>query len=463
MQSTLTEAPAASGWYALFVSTVAATSGLLFGFDIAVINGALLFLRREFGLDEVGTQVAASALLAGCAAGASIAGVLSDRWGRRRVLLLCAVLFGLSAIGAALPRTPAEFAVARFAGGLAIGAASVLAPLYIAEVSPAAMRGRLVSLNQMAIVTGILLAYIVSWALSFLGPESWRWMFAAAALPSLFFFVALFFVPESPRWLSAAGRDTEALGVLRRTIGAERAPTVLAEIRAAIAEESGSLRELFAPGLRRALIIAAVLAVLQQVTGINTVLFYGSIIFEEQVGGMGSSATVGLNIVIGLINFLATIAALYGIDRLGRRPLLMVSAGVMAAAQLALGLAFLVHPPPAYLVLAIMGVCVASFAIGLGPGVWVVLSEIFPTRIRGSAMSIATVSLWLACILLTMTFLSLVKAITASGAFWLYGGLCAFTVLFVARMVPETKGLTLEQIERLWTRRAYPHAPGDPR
>jgi sugar porter (SP) family MFS transporter len=438
--------------FVYFVSIVAATSGLLFGFDIAVINGALIFLREQFHLTEVGTETAASALLVGCVAGASIAGWFSDRYGRRIVLMYSAVLFGSSAIGAALPRNLTEFVVARFAGGVAIGVASVLAPLYIAEVSPARIRGRLVSLNQMAIVTGILLAYLVNWALSYLGAESWRWMFAVAALPSAAFLAALFFVPESPRWLVEFKREDEALSVLSRVSGRTSALNELEDIRQTIAEESGTMRELFRPGLRRALIVAVVLAVVQQITGINTVLFYGSVIFKEQVGGQTESSAIGANVVIGLVNFVMTTVALWVIDRVGRKPLLIVSAAGMAVSHLILGLAFRMSPPPAALVLSVMLLCVASFAVGMGPGVWVIMSEIFPTRVRGRAMSVATISLWVACVALTSTFLSLARAVTPSGAFWIYGAVCVFTVFFVALATPETKGRTLEEIERGWKR-----------
>ncbi|MBI4873097.1 MAG: sugar porter family MFS transporter [Acidobacteria bacterium] len=441
-----------SAAYAYLISVVAAISGLLFGFDIAVINGAIIFLRQQFGLSEVQTEVAAGSLLIGCVFGASFAGWLSDRFGRRKILIFSAVLFALSAFGAALPRNLDEFIVARFLGGLAVGAASLLAPLYIAEVSPARIRGRLVALNQMTIVTGILLAYLVNWSLSFLGPSSWRWMFAAAAVPALVFFIALFFVPESPRWLVECGRESTALGILSRVSGAERARQELAEIKEAIAEESGTLAELFEPGMRRALGIGVALAILQQITGINTVLFYGSIIFRERVGGHTESAAIGANVFIGAVNFLATIVALWLIDRTGRRPLLMLSSGVMAVCQLALGAAFLMQPPPGMLVLGIMLVLLAAFAVGLGPGVWVVMAEIFPTRVRGRAMSIATVSLWIACVALTMTFLSLAKAITISGAFWLYGFWCLVMYWIVWRYTPETKGKTLEEIEKVWRR-----------
>lgn len=443
-------APPVSRAYAYFTATVAACSGLLFGFDIAVINGAIVFLRREWSLAEQATEFAASSLLIGCVFGAALAGWLSDRYGRRRILFLCAVLFGFSAIGAALPRDLTEFAVARFAGGLAIGAASMLAPLYIAEIAPPAIRGRLVALNQMAIVTGILLAYLVNWALSFQGAGSWRWMFAAAAVPALFFLIALFFVPESPRWLVKQGRDAEAGRILARVAGAEAAAGELDSIRRAVAEETGSLREMFQPGLRRAAVLAVVLAVMQQWTGINTVLFYGSLILNDKVGGQSATSAIAANVLVGLVNFAATVVALFTIDRAGRRRLLLLSSCAMALGQFGLALAFFQPSPPAAAVVALMLFCVAAFATGLGPGVWVMLSEIFPTRIRGRAMGVATVSLWIACTVLTMTFLSICQAAGPSGAFVIYAAMCLFTAWFVWRYAPETKGRTLEEIERGW-------------
>lgn len=440
--------------YVYLVSTVAAVSGLLFGFDIAVINGALIFLREQFALTEFQTEIATSSLLVGCVGGASIAGVLSDRFGRRRILILSALLFAASSVGAALPRSLPEFVTARFIGGIAIGVASVLAPIYIAEVAPPRIRGRLVSLNQMAIVSGILLAYLVNWLLSYLGPDSWRWMFASATVPSAVFFLALFFVPESPRWLTKQERTGEALAVLSRVAGREQARVEMQQIQETIAEESGSLSQLLQPGLRTALIIAVVLAVLQQITGINTVLFYGSIIFKEQVGNQSTSSAIGANVIVGFINFVSTIIALWIIDKVGRKALLMFSAGGMAVSQILLGMAFLLEPRPGSVILALILLCVACFAVGLGPGVWVLMSELFPTRIRGRAMSIATISLWSACVVLTLTFLSLVQAITASGAFWVYALMSITTVVFVWRVTPETKGKSLEEIEKLWKRQA---------
>jgi MFS transporter, SP family, arabinose:H+ symporter len=276
-------------------------------------------------------------------------------------------------------------------------------------------------------------------------------MFASAAVPSMLFLFALLFVPESPRWLVKQKRPAEALHILSRVGGREHAKAELHEIERAVAEESDSLAELFQPGLRRPLIVAVVLAVLQQVTGINTVLFYGSIIFKEHAG-RGDTAAIGANVLVGVVNCLSTIVALWIIDKVGRKTLLIVSAGGMGASLTALGFAFLVQPPPAALILGIVLACAAFFAVGLGPAVWVLMAELFPTRIRGRAMSIATISLWMACVALTGTFLTLVQALTISGAFWLYAVMCITTVVFVWRVTPETKGKTLEEIEGLWKR-----------
>lgn len=443
-------APTGSASYAWLVCGVAAIAGLLFGFDIAVINGAIVFLRAQFHLTDFETEFAVSSLLIGCIAGAAFAGWLSDRFGRKRVLSFSALLFAVSSLGAALPQNFVEFSVARFAGGIAIGVASVLAPMYIAEVSPARIRGRLVSLNQMAIVTGILLSYLVNWGLSYSGAAGWRWMFAAAIVPSLGLFFGLFFVPESPRWLMEQGRESDAYAVLSRVEGDERASRQLARIREALAEEKSTFSDLLAPKLRKPLVLVVSLAILQQITGINTVLFYGSIIWERELGSHSHSAAIGANATIGLVNFVVTIAALWLIERSGRRSLLMFSSGCMAICQLLLGLAFLFQPPPAALVLSAMLLCVAAFAIGLGPATWVLMAELFPTRVRGRAMSIANMALWIACFVLTFSFLSLTHAITITGAFVLYSALCVVTFVLVWRAVPETKGKTLEEIEQMW-------------
>ena len=433
--------------YSYRISSVTALSGFLFGFDTAIINGAIVFLRRHFHWTEIETEVAAGSLLAGCALGAGIAGALSDRFGRKIVLLLSAVIFAFSSVATALPNGLGEFVGARVVAGVAIGIASMLAPLYIAEVSPAAIRGRLVSMNQLAIVLGILVSYLVGWAMAGLGEGSWRWMFAVAAVPSLLFFGALFFVPESPRWLVKEGRRGEAAQVLAR-LG--EPPSQLREIERVIAVESGSLRQLLEKGLRRPLLIGVTLAILQQVTGINTVLYYGSIIFTEQAGAASTSAALWANVLVGAMNLVFTVVALFTIDRLGRKVLLISAAGGMGLSLTALGFVFTAGSVTPSRVLALILCYVACFSFGMGPGVWVVISELFPTRIRGRAMSLATVALWLACLLITLTFLSLVKAFTAAGAFWIYAFMCACTVWFVWKFTPETKGKNLEEIEQQW-------------
>jgi sugar porter (SP) family MFS transporter len=434
--------------YVYGICAVAALSGLLFGFDTAVINGALVFLRQEFQLTDGQTELAASALLAGCLAGSAVAGELSHRFGRKRNLLFAAVLFCISSIWTALPGSLGEFCIARLTAGVAIGVASVLAPMYIAEVAPAAIRGRLVTLNQMAIVSGILLSYFVNWMLSGLGPSSWRWMFASAAVPSITFFIALFFIPESPRWLVARGRLAQARRTLAGIGGEEHAGREVEEIRISLAQESGTYRELLEPRLRKPMLVAIIIATLSQVTGINTVIYYGSVLFNEHGGRAGASDALGANVIIGLVNFLATFVAIALIDRLGRKPLLMLGAGGMCLSLLAVAGAFLATPLPANLILGCILVYVAFFAMSFGPGTWVLISELFPNAVRGRAMSFATLTLWSACTLVTFTFLTLLRWLGPAGAFAVYAAFCIVALVFVGRAVPETKGRTLEEISK---------------
>jgi SP family arabinose:H+ symporter-like MFS transporter len=427
----------------------AAISGLLFGFDTAVINGALLFLRAHFQLTDFYTELVASSLLCGCIAGAALAGVLSDAWGRRRTLLATAVLFSAAAVGCALPSQVWQLIAARFCCGIAIGVASVLAPMYISEIAPPDIRGRLISLNQLAIVSGILLAYYVNWRLAALGQESWRWMFAVAALPSAVLFGAMCWNPESPRWLVRRGRAKEACAVLGRIMPPDAAARELLHIEASLKEEeSASLRELFRPGIRRAFGIAVFLAVFQQITGINTVMYYGSIIFKE-IAGENSTRAVAANVAVGLVNLICTIAALFLVDRFGRKVLLMAGAGGMGVALFGLGIAFRTDAHSIAWILGLILLYVACFAFTLGPCVWVYIAEIFPNRIRGRAMAMATLALWTACLLVTLTFLSLVRWLSATGTFWVYASLCGVLLLFV-RSLPETKQRTLEEIQTFW-------------
>jgi sugar porter (SP) family MFS transporter len=428
---------------------VAAIGGLLFGFDTAVINGAIVFIKLQFGLTDSQTEIAASSLLLGCVIGASVAAFTSDRFGRKRVLLAAAALFTLSSVSSALPRNLIEFAVARLVGGVAIGIASTLSPLYIAEISPAKTRGLLVSLNQLAIVTGILLSYSVNYLLTGAGPTNWRWMFASAALPSIAFFLTLLFIPESPRWLMQKGREQEAAHFLAQIVGSQAAPGEVAAIRAAISEESGDLLD---PTFRKAMIVAIAIALFSQFTGINTIIYYGSIVFLEHVPHQTASTALWANVIIGAINFVATIAGMLLIDRSGRKSLLMSAFGGMALSLVAVS-AGIHFQASGIIVLAFVLTYVACFAVGVGTGTWVLMAEICPTKIRGRAMSVATVCLWCGTLMVTLTFLSLVNLFTAAGVFLLYAVVSIAAFLFVWRGVPETKGRTLEEIEKFWLSR----------
>ncbi|RJP32309.1 MAG: MFS transporter [Candidatus Omnitrophota bacterium] len=434
--------------YVYLISIIAAIGGILFGYDTAVIAGAIGFLKTHFALDAVREGWAVGAVLVGCVFGASFAGMLSDRFGRKMILIFSALLFILSAIGSAVPRTLSEFVAARFIGGLGVGAASMLSPLYIAEISPASIRGRLVSLNQFAIISGILLAYIADWLLVGIGPTNWRWMFASETLPAVIFLFFLIPVPESPRWMIKQGKDHEALATLTRIGGKRHAEQEMREIKETIALETGSLSQLFQPGLRIALLIGVALAILQQVTGINTVLYYAPRIFEH--AGYAQLDSLLMAVIVGVVNLLFTIVALWLIDKLGRKALLLIGSAGMGLFFFLSGCAFHFELYEGPWILIFILLYVGSFAMSMGPVVWVVMSEIFPTRIRGRAMSIATVFLWISCFLVSLTFPILVDHISDSFTFWLYASMCVVTFFFVLLIVPETKGKTLEEIEKGW-------------
>ncbi len=445
--------------YVMLVCMVAALGGLLFGYDTGVINGAIGPLKVHFVLDANWAGWATGCALVGCAIGAGIAGVLSDWLGRKKVLILSAILFFVSAVGTALPKNITTFIIFRIIGGLGVGAASMSSPMYIAEISPARIRGRMVSVNQFAIVTGFLVVYFVNYFIALQGDQmwnqesGWRWMFGSEALPALLLLVLLFFVPESPRWLTKQNRSDEALEILARVDGAEYAKTELLEIKDAIAHESGSLRQLFQPGMKIVLVIGIVLAVLQQVTGINVFLYFGTEIFKKM--GSDTNAALLQTVVVGAVNLTFTIVAIWMVDRLGRKPLMMIGSVGMGLSLLGMGLMAYVQKTDLWVLLFILGY-IACFALSVGPVTWVILSEIFPTRIRGRAMAIATVCLWVANYVVSQTFPMmeennwLLEKFHHAFPFWLYGIFCVVLVTFVWRFVPETKGKTLEEIEKHW-------------
>jgi MFS family permease len=602
--------PKSSVWYVLAISLVAALGGLLFGYDTAVIAGAIGYLQIRFELTPFWEGFAAASALAGCALGAGFAGFLSDRFGRKKVLVLAAVAFFVSALGTALPRTLAEFLAFRFLGGIGIGAASITSPMYIAEITPFRIRGRMVSLNQFAIVSGMLIVYFVnsfitdyglardeqtvaahtaqhgtaldkSFAKDYLDkriPEivdrqvelflvaprarldrpavsgfideqampggisaidvliprashdlrgdldptllspsqartllcqelpaanryridrflasppkvldsqllsnflaeaginmapidvdlaaqglvgwnverGWRWMFGSGVLPALVFLVLLILVPESPRWLIKRGRRDEALGILTRVDGPEYAEAELHSIDETISQESGRLGELWEPWMRRVLLLGIALAVLQQVTGVNVFLYFAPRIFENLGAGVGTA--MRQTVIVGAVNMVFTLLAITVVDRVGRKPLMLLGATGMGIALVGLGLAAYFQLFQWWALVFILGY-IACFAMSVGPVVWVILSEIFPNQIRGRAMGLATICLWLANYIVSLTFPVmaenpwLLARFHQGFPFWVYAAFCAVLVVIVWRWVPETKGKTLEEIERSW-------------
>lgn len=441
------------------VTLVAALGGLLFGYDTGVINGAIGPLKDHFVLSATQEGWATGCALIGCALGAALAGVLSDWLGRKKVLILSAIMFFISAVGTAVPKTLVTFIIFRIVGGLGVGAASMTSPMYIAEISPARIRGRMVSLNQLAIVTGFMVVYFVNYFIDMQGDTlwnqqtGWRWMFGSESLPALALLILLFFVPESPRWLCKQDREQEALTILTRADGAEYANKELTEIKETLALESGSLAQLLEPGMKIILVMGIALAVLQQVTGINVFLYFGTEIFKQ----MGSETNAALlqTIIVGAVNLSFTVVAIWTVDKLGRKPLMLIGAFGMGLALTAMGLAATFQQTSLWLLLFILGY-IACFALSVGPVTWVILAEIFPTRIRGRAMAIATVCLWIANYIVSQTFPMmdenpwLVEKFNHGFPFWVYAGFCVVLVLLVWRFVPETKGKSLEEIERYW-------------
>ncbi len=446
--------------YLVLICFVATLGGLLFGYDTAVIAGAIDFLKQYFSLTAAQEGWTASSALVGCIVGAMLAGVLSDYLGRKKVLLFCAVLFVISAVGTAVPRSQFVFVIFRAIGGIGVGAASMTSPMYIAEVSPARIRGRMVSLNQLAIVFGMLAVYFVNYAIARSGDSAWnvelgwRWMFASETVPAVMLLVLLLFVPESPRWLVKQARSDEALAILRRVNGSSKAQKELVSIKDAIGRESESLGQLLAPGMRMALLIGITLAVLQQVTGINVFLYYAPKIFKA-IAGAQSDVAMLQTVIVGAVNMGFTVIAIWSVDKLGRKPLMILGYLGMAISLAALGAAAFFNRTEGW-VLAFILAYIACFALSVGPVTWVILSEIFPTKIRGRAMALATICLWAANFVVSQTFPMLddnpwlVERYHHAFPFWLYGVLSVVAVGFVVLFVPETKGRTLEEIEQRW-------------
>jgi SP family arabinose:H+ symporter-like MFS transporter len=443
--------------YLFGISLVAALGGFLFGYDTAVISGTIGFVKGEFTLTTMLEGWFVSSALVGCLVGVSVAGILSDRFGRKKVLLLSAVLFFISALGCMLAGKMTPLILYRILGGIGVGIASMLSPLYISELSPPGVRGRLVALYQLAITLGILLAYfsnawleasstggMVPWA----NTSTWRVMFGSETLPALLFFLLLLFIPESPRWLTRMKRPEKALAVLTKINGAAVANEVLQDIKTVLAQKTGSLREIFQPGMRMALIVGIAIAVLSQFSGINAVIYYGVQILDEAGFSLGDA--LGSQVLIGLVNFAFTFLAIWKIDKMGRKPLLMWGVSGIVLAHLVIGFLFFQNLSSGYALMFFLLFFIACFAATLGPISWVVISEIFPTHIRGRVLSIATLCLWGANALLMQLVPWLLEALGPAGTFWLFALLSFPMLILVWKKLPETKGKSLEEIEKSW-------------
>ncbi len=445
--------------YFYLIASVAALGGLLFGYDTGVISGALLFIRQVMELSPTMQGLVVAIALAGAAAGAAVAGYISDRAGRRPVILGAGLLFVAGAVFSAIAQDVTTLMIGRLVVGVAIGVASMLTPLYLAEISPARDRGAIVSLNQLCITGGILVSYLVGFALAS-GTNGWRWMLALGALPGLVLSGGMLVLPESPRWLAGHGRSSEAEAVLRQLRGTTDVSDELNSLRTDILREGrlpSGAAELLSPRLRRPLIIGIGLAMFQQITGINTVIYFAPTIFQS--AGLSSAATSILATAgVGAVNVIMTLVSIRLIDRLGRRQLLYWSVGGMALTLFVLSAAFHAGASGqlAWIAVASVAAFVGFFAIGLGPVFWLLIAEIFPLNMRGRAMSLAAVANWGFNLVVSATFLNIVGAVGSAGAFLLYAVLSVLGIIFIAMMVPETKGRTLEQIEASL---AMSHAP----
>jgi sugar porter (SP) family MFS transporter len=424
--------------------------GLLFGYDTGVISGAILFISQELRLTPFLEGLVVASLLLGAAVGAASAGPLSDRLGRRNLVIIAAILFTIGAFGAALSPNVAVLVLFRVVLGLAVGTAALVVPLYLSEIAPTEIRGAISSLNQLNIVVGILLAFIVNALLA--NAEAWRWMLGLAAIPSLVLLIGMFFLPETPRWLVSQDRDEDARDVLRRSRNEEETEKEIRDIREVEEQEEGGLRELTASWVRPALMVAIGLAVFQQIIGINTIIYYAPTTLTNV--GYGAAAAIYANLIIGVVNVLMTLVAIWIIDRVGRKPLLLVGLVGMVASLTILGLSTLLLSEPssptdavAVITLLCLAGFIISFAATWGPTVWVMLPEVLPLRIRGTAMGVAIFLHWIANFLVSQTFPSLLASVGPGPVFLGYAVIGVLAFVFVSAFVTETKGRSLEEIE----------------
>jgi sugar porter (SP) family MFS transporter len=450
-----------------WITITASLGGLLFGYDTAVISGTISMVRAQFGLNAALEGWYVSSALLGCVAGVSFAGWLSDKYGRKRTLLLAATLFTLSALGCALSNSFSTLVIYRMLGGMGVGIASMLSPMYISEISPPSIRGRLVALYQLAITVGILVSYLINARL--LGQsavegihlhdqitlvfktEVWRAMLGMESIPAVIFFILLCLVPESPRWLLINGHSEKARAILLKTSGKEEAEKEIQDIQGTLITEKEKNRLMITPGIRLALFLGVSLAVLQQFTGIDAIIYYGPRIMES--AGFALNDALGSQVIIGVINLIFTLLAIWQIDKFGRKRLLLSGTLGMLLSLIAIGVLFHTgHADGTLLLILILGF-IASFAFSLGPVVWVILSEIYPTRIRGRAMSIATMAVWIGTTLIGQFIPLSLENLGPAITFWIFALFCIPTIWIGWKVMPETKGKTLEEIEKTWLER----------
>lgn len=434
--------------YTIVLTFIVALGGLLYGFDTAVISGTLNYIQPYFGLSEAGLGWTVSSLLFGSLAGVYLAGVIGQRWGRKPSMSAASLIFILSALLSALSVNLWMFVSARIIGGVAVGIVSTLAPVYIAEVAPARYRGMLVSFNQLAIVIGILIAFFTNYFLVDTGENNWRWMLSVMAAPSILLFLALFFVPESPRWLVEHGYREQAVAVLKRNLHASDVTREVAEIEDSFRiKEEVSYRELMSVPNRKVLLIAFVLCIFQQITGINTIMYYAPKIFA--MNGYSGDIALLQTVVIGVLNLVSTIVAILIVDKVGRKPLLLLGSLGMGLSLLALSVLYRLGLQGGTGVLAAILCYISFFSLSLGPVIWVVASEIFPNRIRSKGMSAAMTGMYAANILVTVSFPVMLTRLTGATTFFIFFLVCICCFLYVLKYIPETKGKSLEELERL--------------
>jgi sugar porter (SP) family MFS transporter len=436
-------------------AAVAALGGFLFGFDTGIISGALLFIKQEFGLSAGLQQLVVGSLLLAAVVGALLGGPITDAWGRKKTLILAALIFGVGALVASFSPNLAVLVVARVLLGLAIGIASMIVPVYIAEIAPPRVRGALVSLQQFMITVGIMVSYLVSYAFS--GSGAWRWMLGVGMIPAAILLVGMLPLPESPRWLLAKDRRQDALGVLRRIRHEEHNPEAeLAEIEAVHKMQAGvSYQDLFRPSVRPALVVGVGIAFINQMVGVNAVIYYAPTILKD--AGFSSSAAILATTGVGILNMLVTLCALLLIDRVGRRPLLLIGISGVLLALIVLGAAYLLPGGPSgagVLLVAGLLVYIASFAASLGIAIWLLNSEVYPLEVRGKGAAAGAFTHWALDFVIASTVLTLIATITPTGMFWFYGLFAILGIIFVLRRVPETKGKTLEEVSEELASRA---------